>query len=150
MGSIFNLCLDCLYIGFVQHRQKHPGGCFVAVGSTRAANGYENATRGANASCGGECTCGSCIVGYVLSGPARLEDCPFSLDPNIRPADSYSENPTGDPGGVQAETIYLHDIVVRPEARQFGVGRKLLAAVEELAATVGAPTITLTAVAGAW
>lgn len=49
-----------------------------------------------------------------------------------------------------AETIYLHDIVVRPEARQHGVGKQLMAAVERLAEKVNAPTITLTAVAGAW
>lgn len=51
---------------------------------------------------------------------------------------------------MPVETIYLHDIAVKPEARKLGAGGHLLAAVEKLAATVGAPTITLTAVAGAW
>ena len=135
-------CADCLDIGLVQHRKQHPEGCFVAVGSTGAANDCEDAPQGAKTCSGGQSTCSSCIVGYVLSGPARLEDCPLSIDPN--------DNPTEHAEGAQAETIYLHDIVVQPEARKFGVGRKLLAAVEELAASVGAPTITLTAVAGAW
>ena len=51
---------------------------------------------------------------------------------------------------MPVETVYLHDIVVKPEARQFGVGKRLLEAVEGLAATLRAPTITLTAAAGAW
>ena len=51
---------------------------------------------------------------------------------------------------MPTETIYLHDIAVKPEARKLRAGRHLLDAVEKLAAMVDAPTITLTAVAGAW
>ena len=85
----------------------------------------------------------------MLSGPARLEDCPLSIDHSTRSngcAQGAAERPKGSP----VETVYLHDIVVKPEARQFGVGKRLLEAVEDLAVTLGAPTITLTAVAGAW
>ena len=67
-------------------------------------------------------------------GPARLEDCLLS-DPN--------DNLTEHPKGMRAETIYSR------HCRKTKVGRRLLAAVEELAAKVGT-TITPTAVAGAW
>lgn len=105
------------------HRAAHPEGCTVAavVGT-------------------GE------LAGYILSGPARLEDCPLMIEST---PESDKES-SGVGAGATAETLYLHDISVLPEFRKFGLGRRLVATVEALAAELGAPTITLTAVAGAW
>ena len=107
------------------HRAVHPEGCMVAaVAGT------------------GE------LAGYILSGPARLEDCPLEIENTPESEESWDVPASAQAG--TAETVYLHDISVRPEFRKFGLGRRLVATVEALAMELGAPTITLTAVAGAW
>lgn len=108
------------------HRAAHPEGCTVAaVAGT------------------GE------LAGYILSGPARLEDCPLGIE-STPESDEESSGVAASAHAATAETLYLHDISVRPEFRKLGLGRRLVATVEALAAELGAPTITLTAVAGAW
>jgi ribosomal protein S18 acetylase RimI-like enzyme len=106
------------------HRATYPGGCTVA-----------------------EVTGTGELAGYILSGPARLADCPLEIESTQR-----SEGDSGAPASANgtAETVYLHDISVRPEFRRCGLGRRLLATVEVLAEEISAPSITLTAVAGAW
>ena len=88
------------------------------------------------------------LAGYILSGPARLEDCPLEIENTPESEESWDVPASAQAG--TAETVYLHDISVRPEFRKFGLGRRLVATVEALAAELGVPTITLTAVAGAW
>ena len=86
------------------------------------------------------CAAGGAVVGYILSHPLPLAACPMEID--------------GQPlaGGARpaAETLYLHDIAVLPQFRAAGAGRQLLARVEGWARELGLPTITLTAVCGAW
>ena len=128
------------YASIGQHRAHHPEGCFVAE--------IEGGGGGGGGAGGGD------IVGYIISGPARLEDCPLEIIPADGGGDSTShgDDDGDDSVGVAAaaETIYLHDVCVSPAARQFGVGKRLLATVEALAVKLDAPSITLTAVAGAW
>ena len=80
------------------------------------------------------------VVGYVLSHPLPLAACPMEID----------GQPLADGARPAAETLYLHDIAVLPQFRAAGAGRLLLARVEGWALELGLPTITLTAVCGAW
>lgn len=79
---------------------------------------------------------GDRIAGYLIAHPWRGEVSP----------------PLGQPLGAipaQADTLYLHDIALLPEARGSGAGRAALALVAADAASQGLPDISLTAVQGA-
>lgn len=76
------------------------------------------------------------IAGYLIAHPWRGEVSP----------------PLGQPLGMlpaQADTLYLHDIALLPEARGSGAGRAALALVAGDAIRQGLPDISLTAVQGA-
>jgi GNAT superfamily N-acetyltransferase len=78
------------------------------------------------------------VLGYALSLPACAADCPIELSSSSHPS------------SVTADTLYLHDVAVSPAAQGRGIGRILFQRTVEHARACGVPSITLTAVCGAW
>eukprot|EP01052_Picozoa_sp_SAG31_P043065 SAG31_NODE_7055_length_1802_cov_1.672343_1_plen_211_part_00 len=87
-----------------------------------------------------EATDSRAVVGLVVCVPAKHADCPFDL----------AQGGAASEAAAEPDTLYLHDISVLPAFRGRGVSKLLLDRIEEMAWELQVPTITLTAVCGAW
>jgi len=81
-------------------------------------------------------------VGYVLSLPIKLSECPLKLQSHHDAKESSIASYDND----DSDTFYLHDMAVTPVARGKGIGHKLFDVVLDFADTRHLSTITLTSI----